>query len=234
VRESLVLDDPAGAAAERLVAAAGGGAHIALAGGSTPRAAYERAASMDVDWSRCTLWFSDERCVTPDDERSNYLMVRRALLDRLPEPGPAVRRIAGESDPAEAADAYDQELRKTFGDGPAALDLILLGVGSDGHCASLFPNQAALAERDRLAVAVDRPGLAPWVRRVTLTLPVLNAGREVLFLVTGGDKAGAVARAFGGGADSGAPASLVAPASGIVTLLLDAPAAEQLLAGTKS
>src|SRR5688572_15153316 len=107
----IVLDDPAGAAAERIAAAASGGGHVALAGGSTPRAAYERLAGMDVDWSRSTLWFGDERCVPADDERSNYGMVRAALLDGLGGDGPAVRRMAGELGPERGAEAYARDLR---------------------------------------------------------------------------------------------------------------------------
>jgi 6-phosphogluconolactonase len=234
VTERRVLDDPAAAAAERIAAVASAGGHIALAGGSTPRAAYGLAASMDVDWSRGTLWFGDERCVSPEDERSNYGMVRMALLDRLSGRSPAVRRIACERGPHQAAAAYDAELRQAFGGGLPDLDLVLLGLGQDAHCASLFPDQPALDEHARLAVGVDHPGLAPWVPRVTLTLPVLNAAREVVFLVTGADKAAAVARAFGGGPpDRSAPASLVAPSAGTLTLLLDAPASGLLPAESR-
>jgi 6-phosphogluconolactonase len=222
--ERLVLDDPAAAAAERIAAVAGGGGHIALTGGSTPRAAYERAAAMDLDWSAATLWFGDERCVAPDDPRSNYGMAKAALLDRLSAPHPAVRRIRGELGPHEAAESYEQELQQVLGERPR-LDLVLLGLGPDAHCASLFPNDPALEESRRPAVGVEVAGMAPYVPRVTLTLPVLNAAREIIFLVTGADKAGAVARAFGGEPDRSAPASLVAPADGTLTLLMDADAA---------
>src|SRR5437870_8027950 len=112
----LILDDPATNAAERLVEAASAGAHIALAGGSTPRAAYERAAALGADWSRATLWFGDERCVPPEHEHSNYGMAKRALLDRIEGEQPAVRRIAGELGFAAAADAYERELRGVFGE----------------------------------------------------------------------------------------------------------------------
>ena len=227
--ERLVLEDPAGAAAEHVAAVAAAGGHIALAGGSTPRAAYEAAAGMDVDWSGCTLWFGDERCVAPDDEQSNYRMVRSALLDRLPGGAPQVHRIEGELGPRAAADAYDQALAE----GLARFDLVLLGLGPDAHCASLFPNDAALEERSRRAVGVERPGMEPLVARVTLTLPVINAARQVVFLVAGADKAEAVARAFGGEADPAAPASLVAPADGALTVLLDAAAAAELPAQSR-
>jgi 6-phosphogluconolactonase len=228
VTDIVVLEDPAGAVAERLAAAVNAGAQIALTGGSTPRAAYERLAAMEVDWSTCTLWFGDERCVPPDDERSNFGMVRDALLNRLPGQAPAVRRMAGERGPHEGADAYERELREAFGEGLPRLDLVLLGLGPDAHCASLFPGQPSLDERERLAVGVDRPGLAPMVPRITLTLPIINAARAVVFLVAGADKAVAVERAFAGEPDRAAPASLVQPVSGELTVVLDAAAAERL------
>jgi 6-phosphogluconolactonase len=227
----VVTDDPAAEAAERLAAAAGAGGHIALAGGSTPRAAYERAATLDVDWARATLWFGDDRCVPPDHEHSNYAMAKAALIDRIQAGQPAVKRIEGERGPHDAASRYERELRATFGEeGVPRLDFMLLGLGPDAHTASLFPNDAALGERERLAVGVETPGMAPLVSRVTLTLPVVNAAREVVFLVSGEDKAEAVARAFSETADPGAPASLVRPEPGSLTALLD-PSAALLLEG---
>jgi 6-phosphogluconolactonase len=223
-----VLDDPAAAAAERLAAVVEAGGHVALAGGSTPRAAYERLAAMELDWSACTLWFGDERCVPPEHEHSNFRMVREALLQRLEDPGPQVRRIAGELGPDPAADAYAGELMEAFAGLLPRFDLILLGLGPDAHCASLFPDQPSLDERKRPVVGVERSGLAPWVPRVTLTLPVINSAREIVFLVAGGDKAEAVERAFARDPDRAAPASLVAPASGRLTVLLDPAAAERL------
>jgi 6-phosphogluconolactonase len=226
--ETVITEDPAGAAAERLIAAAENGAHLVLAGGSTPRAAYERAAKMDADWSSASLWFGDERCVPPDHEHSNYRMTKEALLERISGAPPAVRRMEGELGPDEGADRYEQELHAVFGEGVPRLDLVLLGIGPDAHTASLFPSDAALGERERLAIGVDMPGMAPLVSRITLTLPVMNAAREVVFLISGEDKAEAVARAFGGVADPSAPASLVQPASDSLTLLLDAGAARLL------
>ena len=226
--DTLVLKDPAAAAAERLAAAANAGGQIVLTGGSTPRVAYERLATMNVDWSACTLWFGDERCVPPDDEHSNFGMARDALLNRLPGAAPDVRRIEGERGPDEGANAYERELREAFGDQLPRFDLLLLGLGPDAHCASLFPNQPSLDERERLAVGIERPGLAPWIPRVTLTVPVINAAREVVFLVAGAEKAAAVERAFAGKPDRGAPASLIAPASGAMTVLLDPAAAGRL------
>jgi 6-phosphogluconolactonase len=222
--EFVVTDDPAGVAAERLAAAAGG--QVVLAGGSTPKAAYERVAGMEIDWSTTGFWFGDDRAVPPDHEHSNYRMAREALLDHI-DPGP-VHRIKGELGHEAAAEDCERELREVFGDELPALDLILLGLGPDAHTASLFPNDVALGERERWVVGVEVPGMAPLVPRVTLTLPVLNAGREVVFLVAGEDKADAVARAFSGAPDPGAPASLVAPDPGSLTVLLDAPAAARL------
>lgn len=227
--ERLVLADPAAAAAERIAAVAAAGGHIVLTGGSTPRAAYELAAAKGVDWSGCTLWFSDERCVAPADELSNYRMARESLLDRLPGPPRAVHRMKGELGPHEGADAYEQQLRAA----PARFDLMLLGLGPDAHCASLFPRAPALAEEQRRVVGVEQAGMEPLVPRVTLTLPAINGAQEVLFLVAGADKATAVARAFGGVRDPGAPASLVAPATGRLTVLLDAAAAAELPAESR-
>jgi 6-phosphogluconolactonase len=203
--EVVVTDDPAGAAAERLAAAAGG--HLALSGGSTPRAAYELAARSGTDWSSTTFWWGDERCVPPDHEHSNYRMTSEAWLDHV-DTGP-VHRIKGELGFEEGAEDLEGMLRAEFGDGIPELDLVICGLGPDVHTASLFPGDAALGERDRLAVGVETPGMPPLVSRVTLTLPVLNAGREVVFLVAGEDKTEAVHRAFAGAPDPGAPASLV-------------------------
>jgi 6-phosphogluconolactonase len=224
--EVVVDDDPAARAVERLVAAAAGGGHIVVTGGSTPRATYERLAAQSVNWPSVSLWFTDERCVAPDHEQSNYRMVKEALLDRIE--GPTVHRIEGERGPHEGAAAYERELRAVFGEEAPSCDLVLLGVGPDAHICSLFPGDPALGERERLAVGVETPGMAPFVSRVTLTLPVVNAAREVVFLVSGEDKAEAVARAFSGTEDPSAPASLVRPESGSATLIAD-PAAAALL-----
>lgn len=228
--ETLVLEDPAAEAAQRLAAAAGRGGQIALAGGSTPRAAYEQAAAIELDWSPATLWFGDDRAVGPDDEHSNYKLAKEALLDRIAGAAPDVRRIKGELGYAAAADDYEHELREAFGEGVPSLDLILLGIGPDAHTASLFGGNPELGERERLAVGVPTPGMAPLVSRVTLTLPVLNAGAEILFLIKGEDKVEAVRRAFRDAPDPSAPASLIKPADGKLTLLLDPAAAAGLQA----
>lgn len=225
--ELRVVEDPAQTGAELLARAASAGGHIALSGGSTPKRAYELAAAMPVDWAGATLWFGDDRCVPPDHEHSNYRMVREALLDRV-DPGPEVHRIQGELGPHEAADRYELKLRDAFGGGTARLDLALMGLGPDLHTASLFPGKPAVAETERLAVGVEEAGMEPYVPRVTLTLPLFNAASEVVFLVTGADKAEAVAGAFGGEPRPEAPASLVRPESGRLVLLCDAGAADKL------
>jgi 6-phosphogluconolactonase len=227
--ETLVLDDPAEECARRLVAAAASGAHIALTGGSTPRRAYELAAAMDVDWTQATLWFGDERCVPADDELSNYGMAKAALLDRIDGGAPAVKRMRGEDGPNAGADDYERELRETLGEAMPRLDVVLLGLGPDAHVASLFPGQPTLQVHDRAVVGVEEAGLEPFVPRISLTLPVINAARTVVFLVSGDGKAEAVARAFGGGEPSeDAPGSLVRPHSGELVLLLDEAAASRL------
>jgi len=228
-RQITVVEDVAGAAADRIAATVRAGGHIALSGGSTPRAAHERVSQLDLDWTRTSLWFGDERAVPPDHEHSNYAMAKASLLDRIEGAPPDVHRIRGELGHEEAADAYDAELREVFGDSaPPAMDLLLLGLGPDAHCASLFPGDDALGERERWAVGVQTPGMAPLVSRVTVTLPVLNAAREVIFLISGEDKAEAVARAFGDAPGPDAPASLVRPEPGRLTVLLDPPAAARL------
>jgi 6-phosphogluconolactonase len=212
-----VIDDPAGAAADLLVAASG---HVVLTGGSTPRNAYERAAAQRPDWSGVDVWFTDERCVPPDHEQSNFRMVSVALLDRVE--GATVHRMQGELGPQDGAAAYERELDES---GPGAFDLMLLGVGPDAHICSLFPSDDALAERERRVVGVEMAGMAPLVPRITLTLPAVNSTRQVVFLITGEDKAEAVARVFSGRPDPRAPGSLV---EGSPRVLMDAAAAARL------
>jgi 6-phosphogluconolactonase len=212
-----VSDDPAGAAADVLAAATG---HVTLTGGSTPRTAYERAAGMRDDWSGVDFWFTDERCVPPEHEHSNFGMADRALLSGAE--GATVHRMRGELGPHDGATAYENELAEF---GPDALDVIILGVGPDAHICSLFPGDDALGERERRVVGVETPGMAPLVPRITLTLPVVNSGGEIYFLVTGEDKAEAVQRVFAGPPDPRAPGSLV---DGNVIALLDSAAAARL------
>jgi 6-phosphogluconolactonase len=166
---------------------------IALSGGSTPGPVYERWATRwrdDTDWSAVVVLWGDDRCVPPDDAESNYRLARESLLSRVPIPESRIHRMRGELEPARAADDYERVLRALGADRPDAplLDLAHQGVGSDGHTASLFPGSEALEERDRLALAVQAPeGVTPR-DRITLTLPLLNAAREVHVLATGEEK----------------------------------------------
>ena len=214
--ELRVVDDPGAEAAALLVEAARAGQRLALCGGSTPVRAFELAAAAEPDWSGAEVWWGDERAVDPDDDRSNYKLAKAHLLDRL-SGQPSVRRIRGELGAPAAADEYNEAL------GGVALDLALNGIGPDGHTASLFPGAASLDVLDRRAVAAE-PGLDPFVPRITLTVPALNAIRVVLFLVTGDSKAEPVRRAFAEEPSKETPASLVRGAERTV-VLLDRPAA---------
>jgi 6-phosphogluconolactonase len=226
------VEDPARACSAMLVGALVGGDDVVVTGGSTPRQAYAHLASavrdMDLDASEATLWFSDERCVGPDDEQSNFRLLKESLLDNLAgRPQPDVRRIHGELGPDEAAESYERELVEA---GEPRFELVLLGLGPDTHIASMFPGHESLGERSRLALGVPEAGFEPYVPRVTLTLPVLANAERVVFLVTGEAKAEAVARAFGPDAkpDPGVPASMLVPMADEITVLLD-PAAASLL-----
>ena len=224
--ELRVVDDPSAPASELLAEAAGKGGHLVVTGGSTPRAAYERAAGLLDDWSAVELWFSDERCVPPDHEHSNYGMVKSALLDRIEGRAPGVHRMEGELGPQAGAARYEEEIAAAgFGESVPAFDLMIVGLGPDAHVCSLFPGDPALGERERRVVGVETPGMAPLVSRITLTLPVVNAARRIVVLVKGEDKADAVRRAFSGPPDPSAPGSLVQPESGSLEVLLDPPAA---------
>jgi 6-phosphogluconolactonase len=219
-----VVADPATAAqraAELLAEAAGAGQHVVLAGGSTPKRAYAAAAELDGDWSGAEVWWGDERCVPPDDERSNFRLANDALLRRLDRPPATVHRIPVELGAEAAAAAYDRELRGV------RLGLVLLGIGPDGHTASLFPNAPTLTVTDRRAVAAE-PGLDPHVERVTLTRDALGDGEHVVFLAVGADKAEAVTRAFADAPSAATPASLVRSRAGTTTALLDRAAAASL------
>jgi 6-phosphogluconolactonase len=221
--ELVVVENAAAAAATvaaMLAEVAGVDGSLVLAGGSTPRPAYELAAERLVDWGGAEIWLGDERCVPATDARSNERLVRESLVDRVASP-PLVHSVQTRLPPAEAAAAYDAELRGQ------PLDLILLGIGPDGHTASLFPNAPSLDERERMAVAADA-GLEPFVERVTLTIPALESGSHVVFLVVGADKADAACRAFSGEPTRETPASLVRSREGRTTVVLDAAAASGL------
>src|SRR3954471_21634051 len=211
-----------------LAEAAEAGAQIVLTGGSTPKLAYEMAARAGADWSRATVWFSDERCVPPDSGLSNFGMADAALLGRLDESvRPAVVRMEGELGAEAGAAAYEAAMRERMGSDPR-WDLVLLGLGPDAHCASLFPGKPEVEERGRFVVGVEQAGWEPQVPRISLTLPALNAARSVVFLVTGADKAQAMKRAFGDPPDAASPAAHVRPRYGELLVLCDAAAAQEL------
>ena len=194
-----------------------GAAHVALAGGATPRRAYELLARDVRDWAGVEIWFGDERAVGPDHPDSNYRMVAETLLAGDPEPPPRVNRIEGERGAEEAADAYEAALEERLPAkaGTPVLDVALQGVGPDGHTASLFPGSPALDAAGLCAAVHDAPKPPP--ERVTLTLRTLRGARKVLFLITGAEKAGAVAALFGP-PDRNVPASLLAgPRAEVIT-----------------
>jgi len=226
-----IVADPARACAALMVGAVIGGGDIVLTGGSTPRAAYqhfvEAVRSVGIDLSRTTLWIGDERCVDPGDDRSNYKMIKESLLDPLGERAPRFERMKGELGPDEGADDYQDILREA---GTPVFDLLLLGIGPDGHCASLFPGQKSLTERQRLVVGVPQAGLEPFVPRISMTIPTLIRSRQIVFLATGDSKADAIARAFGPDAepDPGTPSSLLVPEAKSITVLVDDAAASRL------
>jgi 6-phosphogluconolactonase len=196
--EIRIVDDPARATAELLVATAG---QIALSGGSAPGAAFELAAVLRPDWSGAHVWFGDDRAVPPDDELSNYRLAKETLLDRLAVP-PEVHRVCGELGAEQAADLYDAELEGV------TLDLALNGIGPDGHTASLYPHAPALEERQRRAVAAEAKW-EPFVPRVTMTPPMFGAAGLLVYLVRGEDKAEVVRRAFVDDPSPASPASLI-------------------------
>jgi len=216
----LVLDTPdavARAGAERFVrcarqaVAARGRFAVALSGGSTPRALHRILAAeplrSQVPWDRVEVFWGDERCVPPDHPDSNYRMARETLLDAVPIPPARVHRMAGEDpDHTAAAAAYEAELARvlggTPGGAPPVFDLIFLGMGPDGHTASLFPGTAALAERTRWVVANHVPKFAGGMAdRITFTYPLLNRAAQVVFLVAGADKAATLREVLEGPAD---------------------------------
>jgi len=214
-------EEAARLAADQLAEQARTGGSIVLTGGKTPRFAYRLAADLEPDWSRVEIWWGDDRCVPPEDERSNYAMAR-VLLDRINQPPAAVHRIRGELGPEAGAEAYDQEL-----EGVGTFDLVLLGLGPDGHVASLFPNSPTLDVTDRDAIGTEA-GYEPFIDRISMTLPRLCNTRELLFLVTGEDKADAVARSFAGEPSHGTPGSLARAAGGTTRAFIDRAAAARL------
>jgi 6-phosphogluconolactonase len=225
-----VVDDPARSCAALMVSTATAGGDIVLAGGSTPKAAnghfVEAVRKVGLDLSGLRLWIGDERCVAPDDERSNYRMIKESLLDQLPE-APPIHRMKGELGPDEGAADYERALRDA---GDPRFDLMLVGIGPDGHTLSLFPGQPSLLERSRRVVGVAAAGLEPFVPRISMTLAAVARARSVVVLASGESKADAILEAFGPDAepDPAIPSSLLTEVAKQVTVLLDPAAASHL------
>ena len=216
-------------AAERFVALAQsaietqGRFAVALSGGSTPRALYERLTQQPIDWSHVHVFWGDERCVPPDHPDSNYGLANRALLSHVKISASHVHRWQGELPPAQSAQNYDTELRGFFGALPR-FDLILLGLGADAHTASLFPGTAAIHEQQRWVIAHYVEKLQ--ADRLTLTPPVLNQAAQVMFLVTGSDKTAALRSVWHEPYNPDRfPAQIVRPMTGSVIWLVDRAAA---------
>lgn len=239
IETSATPEDLAVAVASRFVQAARaavearGTFRVALSGGSTPKNMLAQLATPrfapTVPWPQVRIFWSDERCVPPDDADSNYRMVAAALLSHIAIPAANVVRMRGELEPAAGAADYRERLQAEFGDPMPSFDLLFLGLGPDGHTASLFPRTPALDERVLSCVAtrVDAPVASPW--RLTLTLPAINESRAIAFLVEGVEKAGILAHVLRGERDVRAlPAQGVAPRSGSLTWYVDAAAASKL------
>lgn len=210
---------------------------VALSGGSTPKRLYELlAADARLDarmWSHMHFFWGDERCVPPDHRDSNYHMTREAMLAHVPVPRLNQHRIEGEREPHVAAAGYEDTMQRALPervDGLPVIDLVLLGLGTDGHTASLFPGTTLLDERGRWVAAGWVPSVQAW--RVTMTLPVLAAGRLVLGLAAGADKADAVARLLGPPGEPMIPARMVTAAAAQARWILDRAAVSGLPAGT--
>jgi len=237
--ELQVYRDPAALAAAvaelfvatgRMAMAERGAFFVALSGGQTPRAAYELLAQEplreELSWSDVFVYFGDERCVPPDDELSNYRMAQRAFLDSVGIPRANVHRIAGEIDPGHAANEYASLIRADLGSTPH-FDLVMLGLGSDGHTASLFPGTPPETGSDELVRAVYAQSQMMW--RVTITPKVINLARTVAFAVEGVAKAQILARVYQGPVDPVTyPAQIVHPVSGRLIWMVDELAAGML------
>ncbi len=227
-----VAPDPARACAALLVGACADAGHVVLTGGSTPKAAYQElvrtATAVGLDLSKPTFWFGDERCVGPEDERSNFRMAHEALFEPLgPDGQPVIERMPGELGPEAGAEEYERRLRERA---PERFDLLLLGIGPDGHTLSLFPDQPTLQERSRLVIGVAQAGLEPFVPRISMTLPALARAEHVVMLAAGESKAEAVAAAFSPDARPSphVPASMVGQFAERLTVLVDPAAASRL------
>lgn len=197
---------------------------LALSGGQTPIPAYRLLATPEfatqIDWKHVHLFWSDERCVPPEHPESNYRAAWSAFVDHVPISMDNVHRILGEHDPIVAAETYEQDLKDHFKSALPKFDLVLLGLGEDGHTGSILPGSTAASESKRLAVAVQHPNTNQW--RVTLTLPAINAAANVAFLVSGQPKANALRIARSGlKAPEEFPASGVDPKDGILRWFCD-------------
>jgi len=208
-----------------------GRASVVLSGGSTPRRLFallaEEPYRSQIPWDQTYLFWADERCVPPEDAGSNYRLAKQLLISQVPIPPDNVHRMLGELEPEAAARAYERELQDFFCGPRPRFDLVLLGLGEDGHTASLFPDSPLLAEKEHLVAPTtasyqDRPA-----ERITLTLPAINTARQVLFLVAGSAKAGIVKSVLKG-PGSRFPAQGIRPTAGSLGWLLDAAAAAQL------
>ncbi len=218
-------------AAGRTAIAERGAFAVALSGGNTPRAAYELLAAdplrTSLSWNEVFIYFGDERCVPPDDPRSNYRMAREAFLDAVPIPSANVARMRGETDPGLAANEYATILRTDLGANPR-FDLIMLGLGEDGHTASLFPGIGQVIEENSLVEAAYAQSQAMW--RITVTPKLINAARRVVFAVEGVAKARALTAVIEGPREPITfPAQVVQPSSGELTWLVDDAAASLLV-----
>lgn len=215
----------------KIAVASKGRFSVALSGGSTPLRLYEILGSTlrkDIPWDRTEIFWADERCVPPDHGDSNYKGVHDALLSRIAIPATNIHRIKGEMSFEEGAREYEKELERYFSNsGSFAFDLVILGVGEDGHTASLFPGSTSLSEVKRFAVPVYVEKLRSW--RITLTFPVLNNSSSILFLVTGLKKSGILKEILGGSGNMQKyPAGLINPVAGEVTWLIDRGASSEL------
>ena len=208
-----------------------GRASVALSGGSTPRRLFALLAAEpycnQIPWEQLHLFWADERCVPPEDDGSNYRLVQEILISRVPIPPDQVHRMLGELAPEVAARAYERELQDFFCGPHPRFDLVLLGLGEDGHTASLFPDSPLLAERERLVAPATASYQGRPAARITLTLPAITTARQVLFLVAGSAKAAIVESVLKGPAGR-FPAQDVRPTAGSLSWLLDAAAAAQL------
>lgn len=239
----VICPDPdalARSAAERFIAAGTqacarhGRFAVALSGGSTPKMMYALLAgpefSKELDWARVHVFWGDERCVPPDHPESNFRMAKEALLDKITVPPANVHRMRAEEAPDRAADAYENEIKRFFALQSGQLprfDLVLLGLGDDGHTASLFPGSRVLDERERLVAAPYVEKLQAY--RLTLTLPVISAAARVIFLVAGASKGKVLREILQAGKDADRyPAARVRPANSDVTWLIDAAAATEM------